>query len=197
MKLIVQTCIQPFEIALIDTNEVIAQAEVNFPVAADLFIQLEKIIDKSGIKKNEIEEIGFVCGPGSFTGLRTGYAFAQALSRALDIPLKGIGVFEIYAKTHPKENMIVAFKRTKTDAFVAQITSGKINFFETPMTFVDITKLVDNFPNSLIYSNIFIENKKVKSKKINILETAATLQNIKNATFKLIYGNTCYVKTIY
>lgn len=46
-----------------------------------------------------IERIGVTVGPGSFTGLRVGLAFAQGLGAALDRPVIGISTLEALARS--------------------------------------------------------------------------------------------------
>lgn len=46
-----------------------------------------------------IERIGVTVGPGSFTGLRVGLAFAQGLGAALGLPVVGISTLEVLARS--------------------------------------------------------------------------------------------------
>lgn len=46
-----------------------------------------------------LERIGVTVGPGSFTGLRVGLAFAQGLGAALDLPVVGISTLEALARS--------------------------------------------------------------------------------------------------
>ncbi len=45
----------------------------------------------------DLDRIGVTIGPGSFTGLRVGLAFAKGLALALDRPCVGVGVLEALA----------------------------------------------------------------------------------------------------
>jgi len=53
--------------------------------------------DAAGIRFTDLDRIGVTVGPGSFTGLRVGLAFAKGLAFALDIPCIGIGSLEALA----------------------------------------------------------------------------------------------------
>jgi tRNA threonylcarbamoyladenosine biosynthesis protein TsaB len=46
-----------------------------------------------------VERIGVTVGPGSFTGLRVGLAFAQGLGAALGVPVVGISTLAALART--------------------------------------------------------------------------------------------------
>ncbi|MFC5345823.1 tRNA (adenosine(37)-N6)-threonylcarbamoyltransferase complex dimerization subunit type 1 TsaB [Brevundimonas staleyi] len=46
-----------------------------------------------------LDRIGVTVGPGSFTGLRVGLAFAQGLGAALDLPVVGISTLEALARS--------------------------------------------------------------------------------------------------
>jgi tRNA threonylcarbamoyl adenosine modification protein YeaZ len=66
---------------------------------------LEVLLSSAGISINQIGRIGVLSGPGSFTGIRAGLAFARGLSRALEIPLMAVGTFEaaLVARPEPAE----------------------------------------------------------------------------------------------
>lgn len=49
---------------------------------------------EAGVDFVALDRIGVVVGPGSFTGLRVGLAFAKGLALAWDTPLAGIGALE-------------------------------------------------------------------------------------------------------
>ena len=54
-------------------------------------------VAEAGVGFDRLERIGVTVGPGSFTGLRVGLAFAKGLALALDIPCMGVGTLEALA----------------------------------------------------------------------------------------------------
>ena len=54
---------------------------------------------EAGLGFDKLERIGVTVGPGSFTGLRVGLAFAKGLASALSIPAVGIGALEAFPDT--------------------------------------------------------------------------------------------------
>ena len=66
--------------------------EYKYPFANDLAEKLLGFIkdklDENGATWQDITEIDYMSGPGSFTGLRIGAAIVNTLAHELDIPLK-------------------------------------------------------------------------------------------------------------
>ena len=50
-----------------------------------------ELMTEPGIGFDRLDRIGVTVGPGSFTGLRVGLAFAKGLGVALDVPVVGVG----------------------------------------------------------------------------------------------------------
>lgn len=78
-------------------------------------VEAERFVTECGAKWADISAIGIVVGPGSFTGIRIGIAYAKGLAMGLNIPVVPINAFELYLAANP-------------DAFVA-IESGHGDFF--------------------------------------------------------------------
>ena len=78
-------------------------------------VEAEKFIAECGAKWSDISAIGVVVGPGSFTGIRIGIAYAKGLAMGLNTPVVPINAFELYLAATP-------------DAFVA-IDSGHGDLF--------------------------------------------------------------------
>ena len=78
-------------------------------------VDTEKFLAENNAMFSDLTAIGVVVGPGSFTGIRLGIAYAKGLAMGLDIPIVPVNAFEIYLESAP-------------DAFVA-IDSHKGDFF--------------------------------------------------------------------
>lgn len=74
-----------------------------------------QFLNQNHIKPTDLTHIGVIVGPGSFTGIRMGIAYAKGLGIGLNIPVIPVNVFEIYLHKTP-------------DAFVA-LDSGRGDFF--------------------------------------------------------------------
>ena len=87
----------------------VEKQSIALPVAAESFLT------ECGAKWSDITAIGVIIGPGSFTGIRMGIAYAKGLAMGLNIPVVGLSAFDLYLAATP-------------DAFVA-IDSGRGDFF--------------------------------------------------------------------
>ncbi len=62
-----------------------------------LAVMVEATMTEAGTAFAALDRIGVTIGPGSFTGLRVGLAFAKGLGLALARPVVGVGVLEALA----------------------------------------------------------------------------------------------------
>ncbi len=111
MILIINTSGKNLEFVLGDKYKsvVVEKQSIALPV------ECEKFITECGATWQDITAIGIVVGPGSFTGIRLGIAYAKGIAIGLNIPVVGISAFDLYLAAAP-------------DAFVA-IDSGRGDFF--------------------------------------------------------------------
>jgi tRNA threonylcarbamoyladenosine biosynthesis protein TsaB len=57
-----------------------------------------EVMAQAGLSFDRLDRVGVTVGPGSFTGLRVGLAFAKGLGAALSIPVVGVGLLEALAE---------------------------------------------------------------------------------------------------
>lgn len=62
----------------------------------------------AGQDRSAIERIGVTVGPGSFTGLRVGLAFALGLGEALDRPVVGLSTLQALARSIDRAGPVIA-----------------------------------------------------------------------------------------
>ena len=62
------------------------------------------VMAASGLGFDALDRIGVTVGPGSFTGLRVGLAFAHGLGEALDRPVIGVSTLAALAASRPLMN---------------------------------------------------------------------------------------------
>lgn len=64
---------------------------------------LDELLSEAGWSKASLERVGVGMGPGSFTGLRVGIAFAKGIALGLGIPWVGVGSLAAMARACPPE----------------------------------------------------------------------------------------------
>jgi tRNA threonylcarbamoyladenosine biosynthesis protein TsaB len=84
----------------------------------------------AGAGYGDLQRIAVTVGPGSFTGVRVGVAFARGLALALDIPATGIGTLEALAYPHGRSGegtlaAVLDARRGEVYALVRDIASGR------------------------------------------------------------------------
>lgn len=93
-----QTAFGPAEIALLTGDDwperSMADPEGGPGQDARLPGLVETLLAAEGLDLSDVNRIGVVTGPGSFTGLRMGLAFARGLGLVLGCPVLGISLLE-------------------------------------------------------------------------------------------------------
>jgi tRNA threonylcarbamoyladenosine biosynthesis protein TsaB len=71
---------------------------------------VDQLMAESGVSFGDIKMTAVTTGPGAFTGLRVGLAFARGLALALDKPCIGLSTLEVLAagSGHPKVLAVIA-----------------------------------------------------------------------------------------
>ena len=79
---------------------------------------VNEVLAEAGVAYKDLSRIGIVVGPGSFTGLRVGLSAARGFGLALDIPVVGIGAFEMYrAALNAEGRVLVALDTQREDCY--------------------------------------------------------------------------------
>ncbi len=92
----INTVADACEAALVRDGVVIADhvEPMNQGHDARLAPVVETLMQKAGIAFADLNRVAVVVGPGSFTGVRVGVAFARGLGLSLDIPVVGVTSLE-------------------------------------------------------------------------------------------------------
>lgn len=92
-----------------------AENRDRFRHAEFIFKLIDKVLEKTGTEKSQINCIAVSTGPGSFTGLRVGLASAKALALSLRLPLLGVSTFSGIAERVNKQfgltNVLIPSRR--------------------------------------------------------------------------------------
>lgn len=93
------TCLNACSVAVTDGGRVLAhRSEVMARGHQERLAPMaQAVMADAGLAFDRLARIGATVGPGSFTGLRVGVAFAKGLASALSIPTAPVGVLEALA----------------------------------------------------------------------------------------------------
>jgi tRNA threonylcarbamoyladenosine biosynthesis protein TsaB len=120
------TCLNACGVAVLDGERVLAAARE--PMARGhqerLASLARDVVAQAGIAFDDLERIGVTVGPGSFTGLRVGLAFAKGLAAALDIPAVGVGVLEGLAAEAAEGRTIAAVDARRDQVYLQAFEDG-------------------------------------------------------------------------
>ncbi|MGC9197543.1 MAG: tRNA (adenosine(37)-N6)-threonylcarbamoyltransferase complex dimerization subunit type 1 TsaB [Acidobacteriaceae bacterium] len=96
--LLIDTCGVTAGMALCEGCKVLASADLSERQAsAEILGSLRHLLAQPGWRLTELSAIGVVAGPGSFTGVRTGLAFAKGLSESAGLRMVSVSRLEVLA----------------------------------------------------------------------------------------------------
>ena len=122
--LAIDTCLFACSVAVVDGERVLARRvePMSRGHQERLAPLVQEAMAQSGVGFDQLERIGVTVGPGSFTGLRVGLAFAKGLGSALSIPVVGVGSLEALAE--PERGDVLAVLDAKRGQVYLQAFSG-------------------------------------------------------------------------
>lgn len=87
---------------------------------------MENLLGQAGWKRNEIAAVGFIDGPGSFTGLRIGLSTALGLEAALkDLRLVAVGTFQALSESlRDRHTPLLCIEDARIGVFYAALYSA-------------------------------------------------------------------------
>ncbi|HEX2817303.1 MAG TPA: tRNA (adenosine(37)-N6)-threonylcarbamoyltransferase complex dimerization subunit type 1 TsaB [Phenylobacterium sp.] len=106
MVLGLDTCLSSCSVAVLDGERVLGRAREVMARGHQerLAPMARQMMAEAGLAFDKLDRIAVTVGPGSFTGLRVGIAFAKGLALALDLPAVGIGTLEALAADAAQES---------------------------------------------------------------------------------------------
>lgn len=110
LVLAIDTALNACSVAIVRDGEVLAR--VIEPMARGQAERLAPLVQEvalsAGIAFVDFDRIAVTCGPGAFTGLRVGLAFARGLALALNIPCVGFSTLDALAAGASQPKIVAA-----------------------------------------------------------------------------------------
>lgn len=103
-------------------------------IAARLPSLVEETMADAGLAMEELEAVGVVVGPGSFTGVRVGVAAAKGIAYALGIPVAPVSSLELLAMNfpHARHPVCAMHDARKGEVYAARYVVGALPLRQTP-----------------------------------------------------------------
>jgi tRNA threonylcarbamoyladenosine biosynthesis protein TsaB len=124
---------------------------------------LDELLSKAGVNLKDIEKVLVTLGPGSFTGIRTGVAFAQGLCFAGGRTLHGVSTLRAL-RTHLAEgsDAAVVLRARKGFDYVGTLSGealveGNREDTAEDWAIAPFARLVDEVPASLVQEANYLQ----------------------------------------
>ena len=111
------------EVALLHDERMTSVAGVGQTLTA-LLPAVQTVLGHAALSVKEVALIAVCVGPGSFTGLRIGVAFAKTLAQAQDIAMAAISAYDVAAYAEPAnaaEYPLIAVAQGKSNYYYARL----------------------------------------------------------------------------
>ena len=144
-------------VAISENETLIAMKEINngFSHAENLHLFIQDALQQSHLNINQLNAISISSGPGSYTGLRIGFATAKGLAYALNIPLIKVDTLKSLSKS--------VLDSIKKDAYYCPLIDARRMEVYYAMHTNDLTEIQK--PNNLVITqesiNIFVLDKAI------------------------------------
>lgn len=113
-----------------------------------VFPELEKLLAKTGLDYQDIDEIVITDGPGSYTGIRIGMTIAKVLASQFDRKLSVVSTMQLYAGNTGAYNVILDARGKRV--YAAHVENGKICGEEEILPLAELPSWLQAHPGTLI-----------------------------------------------
>ncbi len=110
MLLAIDSSTQWMGLALFDGAQVIGETvwQTHSHHTVELAPSIQEMLNRCGLRGEDLKAIGVALGPGSFTSLRIGLAVAKGMALALHLPVIGVPTLDIVAAAEPLSELPLA-----------------------------------------------------------------------------------------
>jgi tRNA threonylcarbamoyladenosine biosynthesis protein TsaB len=128
MILAIDTCLGASSVAILDGDRLLATRSEPMTRGHQerIGVLAREVALEAGVKFPDLTRIAVTVGPGSFTGLRVGLAFAKGLATALSIPCVGINTLEALAAGVGSGGFVAAVLDARMGQVYLQVFDGGV-----------------------------------------------------------------------
>ena len=159
--------------------------------------ELDKMINKHNISREEIKEVIVAKGPGSYTGVRIAITIAKTIATVLDAKLYAISSLRVL-KNGAAPSICLINARSKR-SYIGVYEDEKIILEDQIMTNDDVLKYIASHPSYSICGDVkYLNLDGCKSNNLlEMLSLKDCLESINPLSLKPVYMKDEYAKPIY
>lgn len=173
-------------VALSDGNKIISENHTDrqMGLLEHLAPTVEGILYENNIEITDLGAVAISLGPGSFTGLRIGMAYAKTLSYTLNIPIVGVPTLKAMAKSVSCgfADVICSLVFARVNEVYCAAFSGDLKETFIDYTFMTIEELLDN-PLFKDRNTVFVGSGAIKHKDLICEKVKGTAVSDENGNY--------------
>jgi tRNA threonylcarbamoyladenosine biosynthesis protein TsaB len=124
--LLIDTCGETAGVAVCAGRAVAGSEDLSRGGAsAEIVAAVRRLLSQVGWRLADLNAVGVVSGPGSFTGMRTGLATAKGLCEAAGLRLLGVSRLAVLADAAQVTEGLVALDAGRGEVYVREAISGR------------------------------------------------------------------------
>lgn len=129
-----------------------------------MLLLIDEILKENNLEINQINELGVVIGPGSFTGIRVGISTIKAFRDSLNVKAKGINNLDFLFKLANSQFGVetVAIRGSLDSYFVAKLINGVVYKYEHNLTLEELNKVANGKKIGMFSADENVEHVLVK-----------------------------------
>ena len=159
--------------------------------------ELNKLLEKYGVKMDEIKEVIVAKGPGSYTGVRIAITIAKTIATALDAKLYAVSSLRVQKVR--KSPSICFINARSGRSYIGVYEGEKTLLADQIMKNDDVMKYIADHPNYSVCGNVkYLGLEGVETNTIaEMLDLKDVLESINPLSLKPVYMKDEYAKPIY
>ncbi len=124
--LLIDTCGETSGVALSVGRQVVATEDlVRGSASAEIVSAVRRLLEQVGWRLAELNAVGVVSGPGSFTGMRAGLATAKGLCEAAGLRMAAVSRLEALADAAALKDGLVALDAGRGELYVRDVRGSR------------------------------------------------------------------------
>jgi tRNA threonylcarbamoyladenosine biosynthesis protein TsaB len=124
--LLIDTCGETAGVAVCAMGRVLGLEEfAPGRASAEIVAAVRRLLKAAGWGMEELDAVGVVSGPGSFTGVRTGLAAAKGLCEGADVRLVAVSRLAVLAESAGVSEGLVVLEAGRGELYVREVQTGR------------------------------------------------------------------------